>query len=273
MVIIYLLTILSLFSFNYKNVQAGNSAVCFLTYRPVREQLEFIQQLAQDALQYNVNVFIMIDDNRFNISYINNTINLKLLNIPNEKCLEYNYQKTIMLDKALQITAWDKALLYFNILNKNYSFIWLIENDVFIPNLKTFRSLHELYSNTSDLIVPRNGLNLLGNQSSWLWPMTANVFIPPWSNSMVNVVGLSRRLLTAVDSYVQWFGYVPFHEFFFNTLSMQLNFTIVSPTELSTDVYSTQYHFEDVRKRPNNFYHPIKDYNIQNLWRQRFVFL
>lgn len=270
---IYFLLIVSIIFFNIINIQAANSALCFLTYRPIHDQLKFIQQLSEDALKYDVNVFIMIDDNRFNVSLINTSSNLRLLKIPNEQCLQYNYQKTILVDNNLEITAWDKTLFYFSVLNKNYSFVWLIENDVFIPSTKAFRSLHELYSNTSDLIVPRNDLNLLGNRSYWLWAMAAGVFTPPWFSSMVNVVGLSRRMLTVIDNYVQWLGEVPFHEFFFHILAMQHNFTVVTPTELSTDVYEAEYDFEDIRKRPNNLWHPAKDYKRHDVWRQRFVSL
>jgi len=90
---------------------------------------------------------------------------------------------------------------------------------------------------------------------------------------MANVVGLSRRMFTAIDDYVQWLGRVPYHEFFFTTLAIQLNFTIVTPTELSTDVFSTKHVFEDICKRPNNLWHPVKDLAVQKLWRERFVFL
>jgi len=255
------------------NIQAEYSALCFLTYSPTSEILEFAQELAQDAVQYDVNVFIMIDDNDFTLSDINISSNLQLLQISDKKCLEHNYRKTIGPSDWGEVISWDKALLYFNILNKNYSFIWLIEDDVFIPSVQAFRSLHELYSNTTDLIVPRNGLNLLGDPSFWQWSMAVGQFIPPWSCSMVNVVGLSRRMLIAIDDYVQWLGQVPFYEFFFNTLAMQLNFTIVTPTELSIDVFSTNYSFEDICKQPNNLWHPVKVLGIQKQWRQRFVIL
>lgn len=99
--------------------------------------------------------------------------------------------------------------------------------------------------------------------------MAIGQFVPPWACSMVNVVGLSRRMLFAIDDYVQWLGQVPFHEFFFNTLAMQLNFTIVAPIEMSTVVYSTSYSFEDIYKQPNNLWHPFKSLNTQKQWRER----
>ena len=255
------------------SVHGRNAALCFLTYRPSSELLEFAQELVQDAVDYNVEIFIMIDDNNLTVTDMNITSNLQLLQLSNKTCIEHNYRNTISLGGGWrEVTAWDKTLLYFSILHTNYSFVWLIEEDIFIPSVQAFRSLHELYSSTADLIVPRNGLNLLGDSTYWLWSMASGQFIPPWSCSMVNIVGLSRRMLIAIDDYVQWLGEVPFHEYFFNTLAIQLNLTIFTPTELSTDIFSTNYNFEDIRKRPNNLWHPIKDFSIQKQWRKRLVF-
>jgi len=254
------------------NVQAGNSAFCFLTCTPKPETLEFARELAQDALQYNVDVFIMIDFNNVNLSDINASPNIQLLQIPNEQCFKHNYRNTIWLGGSRVVTAWDKALLYFNLINKNYSFVWLSEDDVFFPSVQSFRSLHELYSNTSDFIVPSIELNLLGDASYWHWGWANGNFFPPWAHAMVNVIGLSQRMLIAVDNHVQWLGRVPFHEFLFNIIAMHLNYTIVAPPELTTDVWLASYSFEDIRRRPHNLYHPLKNLTIQKLWRQRFVF-
>jgi hypothetical protein len=253
------------------SVHAGNAALCFLTHRPASETFEFARQLAQDAVQYGVEIFIMIDDNNFNVSSIDPSINLQLLQISNELCLQHNYQKTIYLG-WWALTSWDKALFYFNIINKNHSFVWLSEHDVFFPSTQAFLSLHELYSDTSDFIVPRVVLNLLANTSSWPhWRWAVGQLIPPWARSVVNVIGLSRRLLTIADQYIQWLGQVPFHEFFFHTISLQSNFTIVAPTELSTDVYYRSYSYENIHRQPNNLWHPFKSLGTQKQWRERLV--
>ena len=142
-----------------------------------------------------------------------------------------------------------------------------------MPRVQVFRSLHELYSNTSDLIVPHHELNLIASDGLWRWIMASGKFLPPWACSMVNAVGFSRRMLTAMDQFIQWLGEVPFHEFFFNTLAVQLNFTIVIPTELDTIEYAKPFSYRDIRKQPNNMWHPIKDFPNGKMWRRRFVFL
>jgi hypothetical protein len=268
---ICLLSIFSLLLCQFTNVRGGHAAFCFLTRQLLPETLEFAQELARDALQHGVKVFIMIDDNNFDVSNINTSLNLQLLQIPNELCIQHNYQNAISLYKP-SLTSWDKALFYFNILKNNYSFIWLSEDDVFIPTVQAFISLHELYSNTSDLIASGFRLNLSGDPLKWNWGSAVGRLIPPWAGSMVNIVGLSRRLLRAADDYIQWLGQIPFHEHFFHTLAMKLNFTIVTPIELSTDVYRMSYFFHQIKRQPNNIWHPYKDTETQKLWRERFVF-
>ena len=254
------------------DIHAANSAVCFLCRQPSSETINFVTVLAKDAVQYNLDVFIMIDDNNLNLTSINTSSHLRLLQIPNDQCRQYGYQKTTHVEDApTDIRAWDKAFFYFAVLSKNYSFVWLIEDDVFIPTTRAFLSFHDLYSNSSDLIITSNELNLLGDQSYWRWHLPVGKMIIPWSSSMQNVIGLSRRMLIATDDYVRWHGTIPFHEFFFNTLAIQLNVTIRTPPELRTIVYRTTYSYEQVFKQPNNFWHPVKDPSIRNTWRERFV--
>jgi hypothetical protein len=271
--IIYLLSIFSLFLCYFTNVQAGrHAALCFLTHRLFPETLELAQEFARDGLRCGLEVFIMINDNNFNVSNINTSSNLQLLQIPNELCMQHNYRDATTDYNGSNITSWDKALFYFGVVNKNYSFVWLSEDDVFYPSVQSLISLHELYSNTSDLISSYFALNLLGNTSTLDWKMADEQFIPPWARSMVNLVGLSRRLLTVVDNYIRWLGRIPFHEYLFHTLAIQLNYTIVVPTELHTIVSSKSYSFEQIKKQPNNIRHPYKDIKTQKLWRKRFVF-
>jgi hypothetical protein len=256
-----------------KNVEAQRSAVCFLTARPALETVAFAEELAKDGIQYGLDVFIMIDDNNFKPPTIDTSSHVQFLQISNEQCVEHGYQKSISLaPEWREITSWDKALFYFGVLYKNYSFVWLVEKDVFIPSVRAFRSLHQLYANTTDLIVPHHGINLLGDTSGWHWLWAVGEFTPPWAYSMVNVIGLSRRILTAMDDYVRWRGEVPFHEFFFNTLAMQSNMCIVTPTELDLIVYSAAYSFEQVSKQPSNLWHPVKHLAKHKRWRAMLVF-
>ena len=247
------------------------AALCFLTGKPSTETLEFAQVLAADAVQYDLHVFVMVDDNQLNLTTLNAKAPLRLLQIPNDQPLHHGFHQTISLGPRWpDMSSWDKALFYFCVLQKQYDFVWLIEEDVFIPSARAIRSLHQLYSDTADLVIPRNGVNQLGDPASWVWPLAVGKFIPPWSCSMVNMVGLSRRMLTHVHDYVRWRGAVPFHEFFFNTLAMQHpNLTMVAPTELTGIVYLGAHKFDHIQRQPNNMWHPVKNLETRSLWRQK----
>ena len=252
-------------------VSSVHSALCILTRNPSGETLEFAEALAADAVQYDLHVLVMIDDNQLNLTALNTKAPLHLLQIPNDQPRHHGFHQTTSLGPGWSsTTSWDKALFYFCVLHKQYEFLWLIEDDVFIPSVRAVQSLHQLYSGTADLVIPRNGINQLANSNSWLWPLAVGKFLPPWSCSMVNVVGLSRRMLTHIHDYVRWRGVVPFHEFFFNTLAMQHpNLSVVAPTELTGIVYLSAHKFEHVQRQPNNLWHSLKNSETRRAWRQK----
>jgi hypothetical protein len=267
----YFLVVFIRLLFEILFVRAGNSAFCMLTVHPPLETLQFIEQLAQDSIQYGVDVYLMIDDEKFNFSSLNISSHVRVLNISIQECVSYGYQYTTHYGtNKSYVAAWDKALLYFTILNKNYSFVWFTENDVFIPNTQSFRSLHQLYSNDSDLVTATNTLNLDGNATYWQWSETVGKLVPPWSNSMVNFVGLSQRLFQALYDYIQWRGRSAFHEYFFLTIAIQHNMTIVTPFELSTIKHRQYMGWDDIYKRPNNIWHPVKNPIQRSTYRKKY---
>lgn len=77
------------------NIETQKSALCYMAYRPPPELLEFAQILAEDAIKYDVEIFIMVDDENFNISAANVSSNVHLLNISRQTCLQHNYHKAI----------------------------------------------------------------------------------------------------------------------------------------------------------------------------------
>lgn len=253
------------------NISAANAAVCFITTRPPPEMLQFVEEVAVDGLKYGIEVFIMIDDNKYQNFSFSKSSPVQILQISNEKCIEYGYQKTMYIrHRPIMISSWDKAFLYFCQLNTNHSFLWIIEDDTFIPSVQAFRSTHQLYSPTSDLIVQRVIPNPSGDSSVWVhWHLAADMLIPPWYRSMTNAVGLSRRLLTTIADFIHWRGINVFHEFEIQTLSINLNMTVVSPIELDTLAWRQRYTWKDISAKPNNWWHPVKNWTIQKEWHQR----
>ena len=253
------------------NTSATSTALCFITTRPEAEMLQFAEELAVDGLRYNMEVFIMIDDNKYQNLSSSMPSSVRILHIPNEKCVAYGYQKTMhVATRPLIISSWDKAFLYFCELNANHSFLWIIEGDTFIPSVQAFRSIHQLYSSTSDLIVQRVIPQSSEGATSWPhWKLADDMLFPPWYRSMTNAVGLSRRLLTTIADFIRWRGTNVFHEFSIHTLSINLNMTVVSPIELDTFEWTGHYTWSDISAKPGNLWHPVKDLTIQKAWHQR----
>ena len=252
------------------NVSA-TSALCFITTRPVPEMLQFAEELAIDGLQYSMEVFIMIDDNEYRNVSFSMSSPVQILQIPDEKCIAYGYQKTMYTSsRPLIVTSWDKVLLYFCELNRKHSFLWIVEDDTFISSVSAFRAIHQLYSSTSDLVVQRVIPNPLGDPSLWThWHLAVGMLIPPWYRSMTNAAGLSRRLLTTIADFIRWRGINVFHEFSIHTLGINLNMTVVSPNEFDTLKWRWNWRWHHINAMPNCWWHPVKNWTIQKAWHQR----
>jgi hypothetical protein len=243
------------------------SALCFLTGQPSFETIQFALELAQN-LSF-IDVFIIVDDNKYtNPLLISSTV--RSLQFDETVLMHYGFQQANVVGVSKPCSAWDKALYYFSRQSTHHSFVWFIEDDVFIPSIKAFLSLHQLYSSSYDLVTPDIDINTNGNLGSWHWPLVPGTFIIPWAKGMVSAVGCSRRLLSAVNEYARWRGHLTFIEFFFHTLAIHDNqMKVVIPVELNTVVYRYDYPFEQIQAKPYSWWHPLKNFNQQTEWRNR----
>jgi hypothetical protein len=245
----------------------SSSALCFLTRRPSSETIQFAHDLAENIT--SIDVFILADDNTFNTEQDLSPI-VRFLQFDETVCTKYGFQKTNH-GAGKTCSAWDKALYYFSKHSIHHSFVWFIEEDVFIPSIQAFRALHDLYSSSYDLITADVEYNTNGYLGSWYhWYLAFEQLVLPWAHSMVCAVGCSRQLLVAVNEYAQWRGQLIFIELLFHTLAIQNNkMKVITPYELNTIVYRTTYSFEQIQEKPNNWWHPIKSFERQDKWRNR----
>lgn len=240
------------------------SAICYLTRIPDAETIEFAEQLVRDPrVSSTVDVCIMIDDNTYQIP---SNSPIKFIQIDNNQSISNGYHSSSKLELQKDCISWDKALFYFCHLKRNdYSFVWLLEDDSFIPSVDAFVFLHEQYSKegNGDLICQKNEENLYGNTSGWKWADVVGKFSPPWYHSMVCAIGCSRKLLDAIADYVQQRRFIPFIEYSINTIAMQSRLKVVNPPELSTIVFREDWSLEQIRQRPNNWFHPFKSGHVR----------
>ena len=249
------------------------SAVCYLTRTPDGDTMDFAEQLARDPrLSSTVDVYIMIDDNNYQIQP---NSSVQLIQVNNNECISNGYHSSNKLEMNKDCISWDKALYYFcQVKQTNYSFVWLIEDDTFVPSLDAFVFLHEKYSKEGmgDLICQKNDENLYGDTSAWKWGDVVGKFSPPWYHSMVCAIGCSRRLLDAIADYVRQRRFLPFIEYMFNTIAMQNRFKVVNPPELSTIIFRENWTWDHVQQRPNNWFHPLKSEHTRRENHFKFVF-
>jgi hypothetical protein len=145
-----------------------------------------------------------------------------------------------------------------------YSKIWFIEEDVFIPTLRTISDIDEKYP-SADLLVEEHTHKMDGDT----WPHWKHVNdtldLPlPWVKGMICAVRVSKALMDSIQDYVDKKKRLPFDEVMFNTLAEQNNLTVDTPKELSTIQWRTRWKLEDIKKE--NLYHPVKEFDTHIEW-------
>ena len=248
----------------------STSAVCFLTATPSHQIIRFARQLADASSSSSLDVFIVVDNSNF-AAPIDDSTTVRFLQFNDTVCWEHGFSKSNWAGIGRDCSAWDKALYFFARVSVHHHFVWFIEEDVFIPSIQSFLSLHELYRTSADLVARGIEYNFDGRMGSWYhWPLAQETFSLPWTNSMVCAVGCSRRLLSAVDEYARWRGELAFIELLFPTLAFQSRqMKVVTPMELSAVVFRGSYNWEQIQRKPYDWLHPIKIQEIQRQWRDR----
>ncbi|CAF1135811.1 unnamed protein product [Rotaria sordida] len=256
------------------NKQERNNkvAIGFLTCTPHVELIRFANEISSTTNE--LDVYIIIDDNTYEPPQ--SDCSLHFIQVDNNQCVSNGYRNSLTLIWEKECLAWDKALYYFCRLNgKTYDFVWLVEEDVFIPSVHALIVLNGQCCNQEyDLVCQRNHYNLHGALESLTWRFwfdAKDKFPLPWYHSMICAVGLSRRLLIKIDEYVTARCFLPFIEYFFNTIAMHEQLHVYCPPELSTINYRHDWILKEIRQSPMNWYHPIKDMKRQQQLRERLL--
>jgi len=199
-----------------------------------------------------------------------------------DSLLRYYHRK----DKKVKSFALDKSLYYFSKHN-DYDNYWLIEEDVFIPSVKTIPYLDKKYGK-ADLLVDSNGKNKDGNMD-WHWPLmvrnnkvrsyklkrkkaaiSKDYYLPlPWYSSMCPVIRISDKMIQVIKDFVKENKTLIFMEFMFNTLAVHNQLELKKVEEFKIR-YNYEYKgpaFKKSEIRIKNLYNHIKEKNIQKKYR------
>ncbi|CAF1298703.1 unnamed protein product [Didymodactylos carnosus] len=245
-------------------------AVCFLTRTPHEEIIRFAKEIGEQ--QSTIDVYIMIDDNTYQPPEGYNNY-FQFVRIDNAECCSHGYKMSSHLVLQKECMSWDKSIYFFCMKKIEYDFVWLVEDDTFIPSVQALVSLNDQASSGQyDLVCQKNDHNPNGRLDTWAhWHDAQGKFQLPWYHSMVCAIGVSRRLLNEISKYAKYRGFLPFIEYMFNTIAMQANLRVHNPPELSTIIWRQDWPYEQIQARPMNWYHPIKDFNLQRAHRQKLI--
>jgi hypothetical protein len=175
-------------------------AIALLCARPHPDLLEFFGTFRA----HGFDVFCFIDDNRVRVT----ETNVRCIQIEDAECARRGFFSFCPdIKKVSKCAAWDKALYYFCRMNTEYSFVWFLEEDVFIPSCDTLLAIDEKYGR-ADIISAPCVINNTGSTSGWYWwkHVPGRILPPPWGKAMVCALRLGAPILRAVDCFVQQYA-------------------------------------------------------------------
>lgn len=241
-------------------------AVVFLTNYPHENTIEFAREV---KIQTNFDTFLVIDDNT---QYHGKTFKeINLIQVPDSMCTEYSNSVYIEGSTAVQKNpiSWDKFIYSFCMVHTSYDFVWVFEDDVFIPSVSTITDLNNKYRMYD--LVTANNFHKTDNVMDWHWRHIVDKVPSPYFYSMVCAMGISRRTLDVVKEYVHYNKTLFYHEVMFNTLAMHNGLKVTDALELTSVVWQGKWDIDEFLLLPNNVFHPRKDIENHPKLRQQIL--
>lgn len=157
------------------------------------------------------------------------------------------------------VIAWDKFLYLFTSVKPycDFKFVWVFEDDVFIPNICTISNLHYNYGK-HDLVTPNHHLKI-DQIKDWHWQHVFDSHSAPYYYSMVCAAGMSRKMLDAVKNHVNGHKKLFHIEAMFNTLAHHAGLSVHPAFELRSVVWQGEWGIDEFILLKNNVFHPKKD--------------
>ncbi len=237
------------------------TAVAFLVNKPFDNTINFAKELKEKS---DFDVFIVIDDNEKKYEY--DTLNV--CQIDDNNCGYYKNSATYEGKTNLKKNpnSWDKMFKLF-CTEKEYDFLWVFEEDVFIPNAETIINLHNKYKHY-DLVTPNN-FHKKDSLKDWHWSYILDTYDAPFYYSMVCAFGMSKNLSKLIGQFVDKNKTLYYHEIMLNTIAMQGGLKVKDAFELKSVVWMGKWDIDEFLLLPNNVFHPIKEIDKHHILRDR----
>jgi len=225
---------------------------CLITFRPNIIWCDFLN------LFIKYNIFVIVDDNNFDLSeYKLSYTNILFVQINDTECKTTGYIDTNHTLKKL-ISGWDKALYYFGTKNNLYHYIWFLEDDVYFYNENTLINIDTKYID-DDLLSNTYVINNTGDKTYWHWPKINMTYSPPYYNGMMCIVRFSKKMLYHINDYACNNKTLFFLEALFPTVAIKNNLKYNNPIEFNKIEY--RYTFNNNEINTHTLYHPVKNLN------------
>jgi len=234
----------------------GETVVCLMCVCPNDIVLSFAKKISKSYA-----VYIICDDIYCSTAEESYATFIK---ISDEEVTQANYTKSnVAINKVP--SAWDKALYYFCVKDTSSSYVWFIEEDVFVPRVSILTEMDNKYPD-ADLITKQNVTRADDPAFDW-WFDAEGYLEEPYYRSLVCASRLSRALLKKISEFVREHRRLIFIEIMFNTLVAKNKMNLAMPEELSAIIWRHNWNENIVDE--NHLYHPVKDLNQQKKYRTK----
>ena len=229
----------------------AKNAIVFLTNHPNKNTLNFASKIGEEKY---FTIYVIVDD----VKEVEESENYKIIKVANENCINNGYENSLINSHiGKNVTSWDKFCFYFCEVNTEHDFVWVFEDDVFIPSIKTIMDLDKKYS-AFDLVTP-NIFQKTDTIMDWHWRNIIDKIDPPYYFSMVCAMGISKNVFRAIKDFVRKKKTLFFIEVLFNTISKQNKLKVIDAFEFKSIVWVGEWGLDEFLLLPLNVFHPIKN--------------
>lgn len=235
--------------------------ICFLTVKPSKEFYSFTKTLKNK----DYDVYIVIDTNGYMIPDYDGYV--PIIEVTNYNCEIRGFKNTLYYSNN-KACARDKALYYFSVSRIQFKHLWLIEEDVFIPNTSIIPSIDAKYPDGDLLCKDNKIISNVKQTYEWHWPKTKPFLLLqfPWACSLICAIRISPKLLGCIANYAKMYSTLFLDEALFNTIAIHNRLSIHKIDELSRLEYDKKWNISEISDK--YIYHPIKNFQDQQFLRQ-----